>query len=239
MHKRSPELLVIDDDPNVFEMLTPTLDFCSLRPVFSKQSLKATLQKVTVDGVSLDYKMGSKKGTDFIPLIRQYCPHAFIILLTAYGTKAVLIEALQHSLTDYIEKPMKLDEVKACIIKHLEPRFGQAISNVQYQAEIDAIKTYVDDLANASDDYNLEQYCMEKNLNYKYLSRLFKEQEGISFREYKLNKKIDFAKQLLLNTPLTISEISNRLHYMNPSAFMKMFKTEVGMTPTAFRKQGI
>ncbi|RAP24709.1 hypothetical protein DID73_01115 [Candidatus Marinamargulisbacteria bacterium SCGC AG-343-K17] len=236
MKKRQPNLLIIDDDPNVFEMLSPTLDFCHVQPVFSKKSLPHAL-KNNIDGIILDYKMKQDNGLTFIPTIKNAYPNAFIILITAYGSKKLVIEGLQNNIDDYIEKPLNLKQIKESVLGHLKTYFGDAIEELNYHSEISAIQNDLNSININSSNQNLVSYSREKKLNYKYTSRLFKEKTGKNFRSFKLEKKVKLAKELLENTPLKIAEISNRLNYMNPSAFMKMFKSETGLTPSNYRKK--
>ena len=69
-----------------------------------------------------------------------------------------------------------------------------------------------------------------------YVSRLFKEELGLTFIEYLTKIRIDAAKRLLLETNMTVSEISDLVGYQDPSYFTKVFKKREGVTPTQFRR---
>jgi AraC-like DNA-binding protein len=47
---------------------------------------------------------------------------------------------------------------------------------------------------------------------------------------------MDKSKELLIDTDLTINEISDVVGYNDPFYFSKVFKRNTGLTPTAFRK---
>lgn len=67
-------------------------------------------------------------------------------------------------------------------------------------------------------------------------SRFFKGATGLSIFEY-LNKiKIDYARQLLLNTDMSVVHISYDCGFNNLSHFNKQFKKFTGWTPSRFRK---
>ena len=55
--------------------------------------------------------------------------------------------------------------------------------------------------------------------------------------DYKLKIKIDKARLMLAETGCTISEVSDKLGYMNPESFMRIFKKVTGATPTESRKR--
>ena len=67
------------------------------------------------------------------------------------------------------------------------------------------------------------------------LSRLFKNQVGVCFSEYLLSKRMEYAKELLLTTSYSISEISYMAGFSGIDHFSKKFKSYVGVSPTSFR----
>ncbi|MBN1409352.1 MAG: helix-turn-helix transcriptional regulator, partial [Spirochaetales bacterium] len=71
----------------------------------------------------------------------------------------------------------------------------------------------------------------------KYLSKIFKEQTGKCFNEYKLDVKMKYAKELLQNTGYNIDQIAYKLGYKKSESFIKIFKKFSHLTPTEFRRQ--
>jgi len=53
---------------------------------------------------------------------------------------------------------------------------------------------------------------------------------GVGFIDYKLKVKIDKSKELLTRTGCTVSEISDKLGFMNPESFMRIFKKTTKLT---------
>ena len=68
-----------------------------------------------------------------------------------------------------------------------------------------------------------------------YLSRLFKKETGLSFREYVNKLKIEEAAALLLYTHFSDVEISNLLAFSSQSYFIKIFKKIMGITPKKYK----
>jgi len=86
-------------------------------------------------------------------------------------------------------------------------------------------------------DVNLNQVQvadMFRISNYT-LSRLFKNQVGVGFSEYILSKRMEYAKELLLTTSYSISEVSCMAGFSGIDHFSKKFKSYVGVSPTSFR----
>lgn len=69
------------------------------------------------------------------------------------------------------------------------------------------------------------------------LSRLFKNRVGIGFAEYVNTRRLEYARDLLLTTSLSVKEIAVQSGYTSESYFGRIFKATYGLSPTAFRNQ--
>ena len=76
------------------------------------------------------------------------------------------------------------------------------------------------------------------NTSVYVVTRLFKESTGKNFKEYVLDKRMEYAQQLLKSTPTKIAEISGMAGFESPEYFSSVFKTKYGITPTQYRKSG-
>lgn len=80
------------------------------------------------------------------------------------------------------------------------------------------------------------KYCAEEmNMTPNYLGDLLKKETGRSAQEHIHNFVLDKAKNYLLSTTDSVSEIAYRLGFESPSYFGKLFKTKVGITPAQYR----
>lgn len=79
---------------------------------------------------------------------------------------------------------------------------------------------------------------MARELGYheKYLSAVFHRTEGITLKRFLVEERLGEAKRLLLDSDYPIAEITACLNFENAHNFSRFFKTETGMSPTAFRK---
>ncbi|MBD3661310.1 MAG: helix-turn-helix transcriptional regulator, partial [Arenibacter algicola] len=71
---------------------------------------------------------------------------------------------------------------------------------------------------------------------YTYLSSIFSEATYSSIENFVILKKIDFAKSLILQNNLTLTEIAYKLNYSSVSHLSAQFKKTTGLTPSAFQK---
>lgn len=70
-----------------------------------------------------------------------------------------------------------------------------------------------------------------------YLSRVVSEISGITVMDWVRQNLILQAKVLLMNSDMTIENISEQLNFPNSPYFCRFFKRETGMTPTEYRKR--
>ncbi|MDF2568371.1 MAG: hypothetical protein K0R90_1827 [Oscillospiraceae bacterium] len=68
-----------------------------------------------------------------------------------------------------------------------------------------------------------------------YLTKIFKEEYGITPSQYIKKLRIKNAKELLTHTEKTIGEISESIGYHDETVFFRAFKQQTGMSPGAFR----
>lgn len=79
----------------------------------------------------------------------------------------------------------------------------------------------------------------ELNLSPRYLSDLLKQETGKTAMELIHLFLISEAKNLLIGTSYSVSEIAYKLGFENPPYFSRLFKKETGISPSEFKHQGI
>lgn len=74
-------------------------------------------------------------------------------------------------------------------------------------------------------------------LSTSYFSRLFTHDVGENFKDYVNRRKVELAKELLLNKDSSVSNVCDSLGYMDVSNFVKIFKRYEGITPAKYKQQ--
>ena len=73
------------------------------------------------------------------------------------------------------------------------------------------------------------------NLSPNYFGDLVKKETGKSAQEYIRNKVIEVAKEKILDTSKSISEVGYEIGFKYPSHFTRLFKQQVGQSPNEYR----
>ena len=74
------------------------------------------------------------------------------------------------------------------------------------------------------------------NINATYLGQIFQKETQEVFSSYVNKLRLQKAKQMLLDTSLKANEIAAKVGYTDSNYFYKIFKKNIGISPTAFRK---
>ncbi|NEY82677.1 helix-turn-helix domain-containing protein [Bacillus sp. 3H-10] len=86
-----------------------------------------------------------------------------------------------------------------------------------------------------SKEINLSELARELYVSPFYLQKIFKNKLGISPAQYLKIKRIESAKELMINSRLSMTEIALEVGFKNSAHFSSVFRKIVGVSPTAFR----
>lgn len=99
----------------------------------------------------------------------------------------------------------------------------------------EVISTFVTE--NIENDISLELLADYLNMRADTLSKVFKSAMGKSYSEYIRDVKMNYARELLLDTDATVREIAMKVGYSSVQYFIKTFKSTYGDTPHQYKKQ--
>ena len=125
------------------------------------------------------------------------------------------------------------------ITKKLEENHIQIVEN-QKNILVQKIKDAIIDMI-FNEDLNVNVktsvYLAEKlGNNYNYLSNLFSEITHTSIENFIIFQKIEYAKKLIIQNNLSLTEIAFKLNYSSVAHLSTQFKSTTGITPSAFMR---
>lgn len=83
----------------------------------------------------------------------------------------------------------------------------------------------------------VEELAHELGVSYPYFRRLFREQTGMSAKQYQMMVRVQRARDFLINTDKSIKEIAGLLGFYSAFHFCSQFRSMIGTTPTQYREQ--
>lgn len=229
-------ILVIDDEERVKKSLEEAFPEYRFIGAENGENGLAELSKPNeIDLVILDMKLSDASGIDVLKKIKASYPGLGVIMLTGYGSKDAVVEALRGHADDFIDKPFDDDELRDKIGRLLERRNHEARENGTDQTAIERVVRLLE--RNYDKDLTLDHAAKVASLSPKYISRLFKQSMRKSFTDFKIWLRMEKGKEMLKKTSLPVSLIAERTGYENAESFMKTFKKTVRCTPTEYRSQ--
>lgn len=89
---------------------------------------------------------------------------------------------------------------------------------------------------NLQKDISIDSLCQEFDIRRTALYELFKKYYGISIAKYIRKKRIEEAANYIKNTGSKISDAAIHMGFIDTNYFSKVFKAEMGMTPSEYKK---
>jgi two-component system nitrogen regulation response regulator NtrX len=83
---------------------------------------KEILERLTsdIDMVILDIKLGNDNGIEVLKKIKSMVPSLPVVMITGFGTVALAKEAFKLGAHDFLEKPLRLLQVRTCVRNALD-----------------------------------------------------------------------------------------------------------------------
>ena len=134
-----PSILVVDDEPNSLFGICQVLTDEGFQTLPAKSGGEA-LEKIKTDAVNLiitDEKMPDMSGMQLLLEVKKSDPHIPVILITAYGSVTLAVEAVKKGAFYFFEKPIFDKLERFFVIIH------QALRTQEMEREIDFLRKEV------------------------------------------------------------------------------------------------
>ncbi|WP_095152626.1 sigma-54 dependent transcriptional regulator [Pseudomonas sp. Irchel s3b5] len=115
------KVLVVDDEPDIRELLEITLGRMKLE-TFSARNVAealALLKRETFDLCLTDMRMPDGSGLELVQYIQQRYPQVPVAMITAYGSLDTAINALKAGAFDFLTKPVDLTRLRELVTNAL------------------------------------------------------------------------------------------------------------------------
>jgi len=121
MKKENINILAVDDDKEFLTLLHDVLkdEGYEITVAESMSEAIAKVKDVLFDLIITDKNMPEPKGADLINEIKSISPDSKIIVLTGFGDVESYLELMNLGIYDYLNKPVKMSELKITIKRAL------------------------------------------------------------------------------------------------------------------------
>ncbi len=138
--------LIIDDEPDIRELLTITLEQLDL-DVSEAANLTdgiAELKKDHFDFCLTDMRLPDGNGLNIIDHIQLKYPDLPVAMITAHGNTEMAVEALQRGAFDFVSKPVQLERLRSLVqtalkLRQPKPQICEAFKRDNFIGDSQAI----------------------------------------------------------------------------------------------------
>jgi len=117
-----PLALIVDDEPDIRELLDITLSRMGVRCI-SAGNLDQAKQQLVQNNIDLcltDMRLPDGNGIDFVRYIQKHKPQVPVAMITAHGNMSSAIEALKAGAYDFVTKPVDLNDLRNLVTTALK-----------------------------------------------------------------------------------------------------------------------
>lgn len=251
-------ILIVDDQIYVVagiekEVRWEKLDIQEVFTAYSAQEAKAVFGQHRIDIMLCDIEMPGENGLNLFAWVNEQGFDTACIFLTAHADFGYAQTALRLGSFDYILQPARYEEIEESILRVKEQICEKRKDRNLYdhrvqvyeeccrmqegrgQETVDKIKEYIH--YHLDQDIRREDIAAYVYMNPSYVSRMFKKAEGIALKDYIIQEKMSFARELLKNLELPVSLIALKTGYSNFSHFSQVYKKVYGISPTEERRR--
>ncbi|HSA65341.1 MAG TPA: response regulator [Nitrospira sp.] len=130
-------ILVADDDPDIRMSLSERLRWLGHDVVTAAdgQAALAAVEAHALDLAFLDVSMPRLNGIEALKLIRKRWPNLPVVVVTAYGTIRLAVEAMKEGAVDFMTKPFEQGQIDQTLTT-ITDRMGQRVDITRLMGEI-------------------------------------------------------------------------------------------------------
>ena len=201
--------------------------------------------------VITDIRMPGLDGLALSEEMKKISDSVKIIIVSGHSDFQYARQAIKLGVCDYMLKPVNIRELLSLLSRLFseiqreccstsnaaENRLKQIIGSERkgFSPFMIQAAQYIEN--NYYRDITIQDLAAFLKKNANYFSHLFKKEFCMSFVEYLNRVRIQYAKELLMNTSMLAYEIAERVGFQDYKYFTQVYKKFEKMSPAHFRKQ--
>ena len=163
-------------------------------------------------------------------LVSRFCIEAGLEISVAYTLSDIFISLIDAANTTDEVYSVQNELLRTYCRKMSDLSKNRVVSR-HIVVAIDYIRSHI------QENLTVESIADSLSLNSSYLSKLFKQEMGITLSRYIRDQKINVACNMLRHLDESSLSIANYLGFSSQSHFIQVFKKSTGMTPEEYRRK--
>jgi FixJ family two-component response regulator len=142
MPTKSKPILIVDDERNIRLTLSQTLESLDVETDTASNGAEALtkLKEKEFGLVLLDLHMPGVQGMEVLRQLREIRPDIRVIIITAYGTVGLAVEAMRLGAVDFVQKPCIPDEIREIVVRVMDREKLDEQKVIDYASSIELAK---------------------------------------------------------------------------------------------------
>ena len=147
MNMKEKSVLIVDDEKNILLTLSQSLEILQLETdtATNGEQALAKLKEKDFGLILLDLRMPGMDGMEVLRQVREIRPDIRIIMITAYGTIELAVEAMKLGAVDFIQKPFSPEEIRELVSRVLDREKLDEQKVADYGSAIELAKRSIGD----------------------------------------------------------------------------------------------
>lgn len=155
-----------------------------------------------------------------------------------HDTDGRVLQLLNGLMKEYQEKQVGYSEIYRCrlqeiLILTMRNVLDNNSSTTNNTIVLEAIQ-YIN--SNYRSQKVLDEFCKKYHFTPQYISRRFKQETGLTIRDYQQKVRMEKCCELLAGSDMSVSDIAQQVGYNDIKFFNELFKRMLKMTPREYRK---
>ena len=193
------------------------------------ENLKNTIKEMYINNLKgfMQYNYLYEINLKLLLIISKYCNSFNIDYKIVFNENNIPLGKVNSLNT--------IEEMQEVFLNYFKILIDRNKERVKFSRHISDAIEYIKD--NYHQKIMLEELADILHIHKVYLSRLFKDETGMTVTEYIVKQRMEKAKELIINTNMKFYEIGEKVSYNNSQQFFTAFKKYTNDTPKRFRSK--
>lgn len=230
-------ILLVDDEPEILAthswLLQSQLPDSRILQATNGRQAMETMSILRPDLVLLDLMMPEMSGFEVLAAMQTY-PHLVdvpVVVLTGKTLTEQELEQLNQGVAAVLSKGLFSAQET---LRHLEIALQRGcVANPETRRLVRRAMAYIHE--HYMEPIARKEIAAHVSISARHLDRCFSDEIGITPMAYLNRFRLQHARRLLQSTILSVSEIAAAVGFSDSSYFCRVFRRDLGMSPTDYR----